>query len=89
MVNNLNFYQKFYNQYIFYILNEFKTSIFVITKSVTPLIKIEYFSAGKSNQPHLLDLPVVDPNSFPNFCILSPISPSSSVVNGPDQTLVQ
>ena len=48
----------------------------------------EYFKATKSSQPHLLGLPVVAPNSFPNFANFSPSLQKSSVGNGPEPTLV-
>ena len=50
---------------------------------------IAYLSAGKSIHPHLLALPVVDPNSFPILANLTPISLKSSEGNGPLPTLVQ
>ena len=56
---------------------------------VTPFMVIAYFNAGKSIHPHLLALPVVDPNSCPFFAILSPIPLLSSVMNGPFPTRVQ
>ena len=56
--------------------------------SVTPLICMEYLSATRSNQPHLLSLPVVAPYSCPTSLILSPIESKSSVGNGPEPTLV-
>ncbi len=48
-----------------------------------------YFNAGISIQPHLLGRPVVDPNSFPIFLNLSPISSNNSDGNGPLPTLVE
>src|SRR5690606_27059093 len=65
------------------------TSAFIINNWVTPLIIIEYFREGRSIQPHLLGLPVVEPNSLPSFRILSPSSSKSSVGNGPLPTRVQ
>ena len=50
---------------------------------------IEYLRAGKSSHPHLLGLPVVEPNSFPFLPILLPSSSNSSVGKGPAPTLVQ
>ena len=50
---------------------------------------IAYFSAGKSIHPHLLALPVVDPNSFPILANLSPTSSNNSDGKGPLPTLVQ
>ena len=50
---------------------------------------IAYLSAGKSIHPHLLALPVVDPNSFPILANLAPISSKSSEGKGPLPTLVQ
>ena len=55
----------------------------------TPHIIQEYLTCSKSNQPHLLFLPVVAPISFPVLEIYSPISSNSSVVNGPLPTLVE
>ena len=48
-----------------------------------------YLSAGKSIHPHLLALPVVDPNSFPFLAIFFPILSFNSVINGPLPTRVQ
>ena len=48
-----------------------------------------YFNAGISIQPHHLARPVVDPNSFPIFLNLSPISSNNSDGNGPLPTLVE
>ena len=48
----------------------------------------EYFKATRSNQPHLLGLPVVAPNSFPSAAIFSPSESNNSVGNGPAPTLV-
>src|SRR5690606_37585304 len=67
----------------------FRTSTFIISSCVTPLIMIEYFRAGKSIQPQRRGLPVVDPNSFPWRRIRSPSSSSNSVGNGPLPTRVQ
>ena len=52
------------------------------------LSSAEYLLATASNQPHLLGLPVVEPNSppFSRRCI--PISLSCSVGNGPPPTRV-
>ena len=86
-IADLNFYLNNYNQNTKIIGDEF-----IIKYDITNQLRFTS-NAGVSMQAnlmvHLLDLPVVDPNSFPNFCILSPISPSSSVGNGPDPTLVQ
>ena len=53
------------------------------------MIFIAYFSAGISIQPHLLGRPVVDPNSFPTFASLLPVSSNNLDGNGPLPTLVQ
>ena len=58
-------------------------------KWVTPFNITEYLRAGMSNQPHLLGLPVVEPNSLPLWAIVSPTSSKSSVGKGPAPTLVQ
>jgi len=50
---------------------------------IYPLRAIAFFMRGRSNHPHLLLLPVVVPNSYPVFCILSPSSPVNSVGSGP------
>ena len=50
---------------------------------------IAYFKAGMSIHPHLLALPVVEPNSFPTFPRCSPMLSFNSVGNGPLPTLVQ
>ena len=49
----------------------------------------EYFAATASNQPILLGLPVVVPNSPAISLIFSASSPKISVGNGPSPTLVQ
>src|SRR5690606_9199783 len=66
----------------------FNTSAFIIKSCVTPLIIIEYFNDGRSNQPQRRGLPVVDPNSLPSFLIRSPSSSISSVGKGPLPTRV-
>ena len=53
------------------------------------LILTLYFAAIESNQPHLLGLPVVVPNSCPFVLNSFPKAPSNSVGNGPAPTLVQ
>jgi len=50
--------------------------------------RTEYCAATTSNQPHLLGLPVVAPNSLPSLRSFSPISLFSSVGKGPSPTLV-
>ena len=55
---------------------------------VRPLIDALYFAATRSNQPHLLTLPVVAPSSLPIDCNFLPLSSKSSVGNGPPPTLV-
>ena len=57
-------------------------------KSVTEFVKIAFLRATKSNQPHLLGLPVVAPNSLPLLASSDPSSSNSSVMNGPSPTLV-
>ena len=57
-------------------------------KSVTEFVKIAFFSATKSNQPHLRGLPVVAPNSLPFLASSSPSLSNNSVGNGPSPTLV-
>ena len=77
-----------YDVQIFIVLKPESTSPFIIISSVTPFIWHAYLSATKSNQPHLLDRPVVAPNSFPTTPMVSPSLSKSSVGNGPDPTLV-
>src|ERR1039458_3577299 len=48
----------------------------------------EYLTSGASNQPHLLGLPVVAPNSAPAVRSISPSESGSSVGNGPIPTRV-
>ena len=55
---------------------------------VVPQIIAEYLTATRSIHPHLRGRPVVVPYSFPRSRMHSPISPSSSVGNGPAPTLV-
>ena len=69
--------------------NTLNTSAFIIESSVTPLIIIAYFNAGRSIQPQRLGRPVVDPNSFPSLRIVSPSSSNNSVGKGPLPTRVQ
>ena len=59
--------------------NPDNTSAFIICNSVTPFNIIEYFKAGRSSHPHLLALPVVEPNSFPFDAIFSPTLSNNSV----------
>ena len=77
-----------YATHIFTVSSPLKTSILVITISVSPLISTAYFPTTRSNQPHLLGLPVVAPYSNPVFLYCSPSSSVSSVTNGPSPTLV-
>src|SRR3712207_5016447 len=70
------------------VLKILRTSAFIISSCVTPLIIIEYFSDGRSIQPQRLGRPVVDPNSFPSFLINSPWSSNNSVGKGPLPTRV-
>ena len=65
-----------------------RTSNFVKHISVTEFVKTAFRNATKSNQPHLLGLPVVAPNSFPFFAKFLPLSSNNSVINGPSPTLV-
>ena len=65
-----------------------KISAFVIAKDEIPHTRAEYYAKTASNQPHLLGLPVVVPNSPPTFLIVSPVSSSNSVTKGPSPTLV-
>ena len=55
---------------------------------MTELIKIDFFNATRSSQPHLLGRPVVAPNSFPFSASILPLSSNNSVMNGPSPTLV-
>src|SRR4051794_3916843 len=64
------------------------TSIFVSTKSVTPLIRTAKRAATASYQPHRRGRPVVVPNSTPTSRSRSPYSSCNSVGNGPDPTRV-
>ena len=65
-----------------------KVSILVTANEVNPLTLHAVLTITKSNQPHLLDLPVVTPYSWPFSLIQSPVSSSNSVGNGPLPTLV-
>lgn len=47
-----------------------------------------YFTTFRSSQPHLLGLPVVEPNSCPTFWSYSPVLSNNSVGKGPPPTLV-
>ena len=53
-----------------------------------PEIVIACLRATKSNQPHLLGLPVVAPYSVPKSLNVSPVSSNISVGKGPCPTLV-
>ena len=57
-------------------------------RSVTEFVKIAFFRATRSSQPHLLGRPVVAPNSFPLSASILPLSSKSSVIKGPSPTLV-
>ena len=59
-----------------------------MTMESKPFILAEYFAATASNQPILLGLPVVAPNSPAISLIFSAFSPKISVGNGPSPTLV-
>ena len=68
--------------------NSSKISNLVNAIPVNPFTLALYLPATKSNHPHLLFLPVVAPNSFPEDCNKSPSLSNSSVGNGPLPTLV-
>src|SRR5881628_3284518 len=68
---------------------ESRTSAFVITILVIPLIMQAYCNATKSIQPQRRGRPVVAPNSAPILRNSSPVSSKSSVGKGPLPTLVQ
>src|SRR3954471_19598580 len=63
-----------------------RTSSFVSTKSVTPLIRAEYREITESYQPQRRGRPVVVPYSPPTSRSRSPSASSSSVGNGPSPT---
>lgn len=54
--------------------NSSRISNFVKAIAENPLTIFVCLSKTKSNQPHLLFLPVVTPNSAPRFCKSSPIA---------------
>src|SRR5262249_3303400 len=65
------------------------TSSLVTTSQFVPLIIPEYRSRGRSNHPVRRGRPVTAPYSLPRLRMLSPVSPVSSVGDGPSATRVQ
>src|SRR5215467_4288826 len=69
--------------------NSSRTSSFVTTSHVVPLIMPEYRRRGRSIHPVRRGRPVTAPYSLPRLRRFSPSSPFSSVGNGPSPTRVQ
>ena len=90
MEGNHIFYFYKYMKYIpLSFLKLSSTSSLVSAKPFKPETFTDCLSKTKSNQPHLLFLPVTVPNSFPRKPNFSPISLLCSVGNGPSPTLVR
>src|SRR3712207_7176839 len=64
------------------------TSSIVRASPVMPFSSAQYFTATRSNHPHRLGRPVVEPYSCPTRRKVLPVSSKSSVGKGPSPTRV-